>query len=460
MFFSANNLVRPLPARISFVKVLDACRAADFEPERSRRGIEALIADDAVAPEFVDLAALTHGGPLASRELLLDFYARPRNWYWEFQVQGSAPSMFSITPELLPTIARLLRAASHAHDMSSLAERVSDDVSEDITELLQPGFVETPPNGSWRAVTAPGVYRREHASLIIRSEGGTTIVTDPQLAAFGWTTNHGRRPAGPNDAELAPAILLTHGHNDHWDLASILHWASDQPIIVPRVPRPSLLTDVDHHAVLHSLGLPVSAPRWDSTVAIGDIEVDILPFYGEQPTRSLPLPDPDVRNWGNCYRFNLPGWSLAILVDSGVDAAGSMQEAIRRSVEKRGPIDVIMSCCMEFREGDNPGLAHYLMTVPFAHVARVVREASSTTLGPGGLAEVCEIARARYFMPYAHGFKGVGKEPRSTEGYLTEAEALDQLREQLALRRTATEVVAWNPGDFMTLDRGDLVVQR
>lgn len=460
MFFSANNLVRPLPAKISFVKVLDACRAAEFQPARCRRAVEALMAQDAVAPELVDLAALTHGGPLASQELLFDFHARPRNWYWEFQPEGGESSMFSITPELLPEIARLLRAASNAEDMSSLRDSVGDEVAGDVMELLAPGFVEAPRNGSWRAVTAPGVYRREHASLIIRSEGGTTIVTDPQLAAFGWTTNHGRRPAGPNDAELAPAILLTHGHNDHWDLASILHWANEQPIIVPRVPRPSLLTDVDHRATLDSLGLTVSAPPWDSTVTIGDIEVDILPFYGEQPTRSLPLPHPDVRNWGNCYRFNLPGWSLAILVDSGVDAAGSMQEAIRRSVAKRGPIDVIMSCCMEFREGDNPGLAHYLMTVPFDQVARVVREANSTTLGPAGLAEVCEIARARYFMPYAHGFKGIGREPRSTEGYLTEAEALDRLREHLALGRTATEVVAWNPGDFMTLDRGDLVVRR
>lgn len=136
------------------------------------------------------------------------------------------------------------------------------------------------------------------------------------------------------------------------------------------MPRPSLLTDVDHRAVLASLDLEVLAPAWDSSIRIGDVEIDILPFYGEQPTRTLPLPHPDIRNWGNCYRFNLPGWSLALLVDSGVDAAGSMQDALRRSVERRGPIDVIMSCCMEFREGDNPGLPHYLLTVPFEHVSR------------------------------------------------------------------------------------------
>ncbi|HEX4457599.1 MAG TPA: MBL fold metallo-hydrolase, partial [Polyangia bacterium] len=401
-----------------------------------------------------------NGGPIATRELLLDQYARPRDWYWEYEAHKGDRKVFAIAPNVLPLMGRLLSAAARAKDFGSFADAVSDEVTDDIAEMLAPGFVDSPENGVWSAVSAAGVYRREHASLIIRSESGATIVTDPQLSAFGWTTNFGRRPEGPNDVALGPAILLTHGHNDHWDLASILHWASEQPIIVPRVPRPSLLTDVDHRAVLESLDLAVLAPAWDSTIRIGDVEVDILPFYGEQPTRSLPLPHPDVRNWGNCYRFNLPGWSLALLVDSGVDAAGSMHDALRRSVEKRGPIDVIMSCCMEFREGDNPGLPHYLLTVPFEHVGRVVREASSTTLGPLGLAEVCEIARARYFMPYAHGFNGIGMDPRSTEGHQTEARALDRLREQLTARRVATQVVAWSPGDFMSFDHGKVVVRR
>ena len=122
----------------------------------------------------------------------------------------------------------------------------------------------------------------------------------------------------------------------------------------------------------------------------------------------------------------------------------------------RGSADVLVSCCYEFAEGITAGLDHYMLSLPFSqleaiHQAQRAGLEISTTLGPEGIAEACEIARARYFLPYAHGFHGLGKDPVSPEqqGRVKESEILTRVAKALRTRNVRTEVVGWKPGDVV-----------
>jgi hypothetical protein len=114
-------------------------------------------------------------------------------------------------------------------------------------------------------------------------------------------------------------------------------------IVVPQVPRPSLLTPEDFS---HSLSLAsqphVVLPRY-KTLRVGDIEIEVLPFFGEQPTRRGPSMPEGFRNWGNCYRISCPTFSALILADSGEDPMGRMSDVARNVVDKSGPVDVVMN---------------------------------------------------------------------------------------------------------------------
>jgi hypothetical protein len=113
-----------------------------------------------------------------------------------------------------------------------------------------------------------------------------------------------------------------------------------------------------------------------------------------------------------------------------------------------------MSCCLEFPEAVNPGLPTYMLVVPFAELRRLHRDRGSMTLGPSGIADACAAARARYFLPYAHGFSGLGLPPRSAEGGISEAESLRRIATALRKRDLQTRLIEWNPGDLMRWEHG------
>jgi hypothetical protein len=227
-------------------------------------------------------------------------------------------------------------------------------------------------------------------------------------------------------------------------------------VIVPRVPRPSLLCTEDMATSLRLAGQTVSDPAWWSTVEIGDFVIDVLPFYGEQPLRQRSGVAAEARNWGNCYRFTCPEFSAAILVDSGVDPSGTMIDVLERSVAERGPLDVLLSCCFSFPEGYNPGLPIYFLTVPLEHLRDFYlhpEARGSMTLGTSGLVRACQVSRCRYFLPYAHGFQGLFRSPKSAEGgRQIEQEVLGAIQEGLG--ESSTQVLSWHPGDIARI-QGD-----
>ncbi len=437
------------PLRACASAILKEWLAADFQPAACRDALVRLAVD--LPRSYFDLDAFERGGRPATDEALFD-------------LRDSEPWLFRLTaPErdvaielelgcdeeiaLAGAIVRAIGACQR--DLEGLRALVSDLGDDPLADLVVRAAAPDARFGVWPASPRAGLYRREHASLVFRS-GSTVLVLDPQRLSDGWTTR-GALPYEASDVR-ADAVLVTHGHEDHWHLPSILSWIDvDSPVLVPHVPRGNLLASNDMLGCLRRTGQRALAPPWGSSVVVGDVRIDVLPFYGEQPTRGAPGPDPALRNWGNCYRLSAPEFSAIVLVDSGTDPRGDVVDAVRASIETHGPVDLVLSCCFEFPEAINIGLPEYVLTLPFdrlraIHAERAAERKLWMTAGPEGVARACVVAGASHFLPYAHGFDGLGATPAG------EAEASARVARHLALARATTKVHAWRPGDAFVLD--------
>jgi len=461
--------LRPIP----YLRVLDAWIEAKLEPRRCGAALkriieEAKLPDGLFAPDEV-----AHGGFAAADALM---FPQTSQWRFllsvrddEFSLTGAVTARrgragAAKTDSPLPALIRDLVAAEGP---AAIRERWGSSVSEKALGKL---FARAPdlPDKRWPEVRAPGLYRREHASLVVRSRT-TTVVLDPVLLA---ATEFPYLPGAPANlgVEAVDAVLISHSHGDHWHAASILHYARSPKtkVIVPRVPRVNFLTTDDFTSVLGLLGVKALAPAWGSTVRVGDIDIDVLPFYGEQPTREAPGAREGLRNWGNCYRFNTPDFSAIVLTDAGADPDGDMADELRKSARKRGPADVVLSSVRSFASPFFGGIPHYFLAVPFGRLRSLYEEYErgelpSTTAGPEGIAQACAAARARYYLPYADGFAGVGRAISDTgwgAGEEPEQASVARIRALLAGRKVKTSALDWNPGDVASFADGRLVVKR
>jgi hypothetical protein len=77
------------------------------------------------------------------------------------------------------------------------------------------------------------------------------------------------------------------------------------------------------------------------------------------------------------------------------------------------------------------------------------------------VASFCAAAGARWFLPYANGFEGVGV-PISDVGWglqePSEAALLAEVARRLAELGAPTRAVAWNAGDAARVSAGELVI--
>jgi hypothetical protein len=326
-------------------------------------------------------------------------------------------------------------------------------------ELMRP---EPSPPPDFPRIEEPGIYRREHGCVVIRSRT-TAVMLDP--VAF-WMPQALRAPVAIDGA--IDAIFITHGHADHFNIATIFAHvkSTDTLVVVPPVPRASLLAPNDMLRMLRMFGQNVIAPVWGSSLRIGDIRVDVLPFFGEQPVREGDGPHhPDLRNWGNCYRFTTPDFTAIALIDSGVDPLGDMADVVHASRDESGPADFVLSSLPRFHCPFFFGLPQYYLTLPFARLRSlydlyVDGTLPSVTPGPDGIVDVCRAGRPRYYLPYGNGFEGLGKPIADVGMYIgepSEAEVIRYLTDRLAYHGIPTTPIAWNPGDRISLQAGRAV---
>jgi hypothetical protein len=454
-----------LPTRtvVPFHALLTAVVEAELHPARCRVILEQAFRADPALERYFDLAELDAGGPVATAALLFDYPPAPA-WSWAIHQRGPGTRKLTISPSSVEGVAEIVRAHRGAADREEFLAGLAD-LDEVLRDDLRRGAEPVRTFGSWPAPRRAGIYRREHASVALHS-GTSCLLTDPMSLSFQWTTNGGASPAEAEDWS-PDAILVTHTHDDHWHLPSVLwHANRDAPVVVPRIPRANLLASQDLAASLQLADQTCIAPSWDAVLRFGDFEVDVLPFFGEQPSVATAWLSPELRNWGSCYRVTCPAFSVVVLADSGVDPDGSMVEVLAESLAKRGPATAILATSGAFAEIFNWGLPHYIWTFPFSFLQSAFadyRDArlGSTTLGVEGIAEACDAVQARHYLPYANGFTGLGRDPVSPEsGQHPEGAMLSELRELLATRGSRTEIVDWRPGDSVHLDGGELSITR
>ena len=303
----------------------------------------------------------------------------------------------------------------------------------------------------------PGTFiaRREHASLEIGVRGGQRIIFDPIFRAHHLEC----ALMIPKPDPGLSAAFLTHSHSDHFNLATLHLLAEDgTKIYVPDTPRTSILGE-DMFRTLRICGLRPVRCAWGEVVDVGKhISVEVLPFFGEQPSARVPPTEDEARNWGNCYRVDTDDFSALILSDSGVDPNGNVLQGIRRSVSKRGPVDIVFGCLRYFYSPfEIEGLAAYYSALPidglrsdyeFYRLGRL----ESTTLGIVGTAVACAEAGAKIFLPYAHGLTGYQQpiiaNPFGPAEDVDEATACRALQDEIRNIGGRTTVVSWNPGDY------------
>jgi len=449
----------PLPERseVPYPDLLKGLLQVGFEPRAARKLLEhfnSKLKVPLLRPEGTE-----DGGFLVQEEVL---FPRAHTWWVFFQDEQERLST-PLDEEAVSVVAGFLRVATHAEGLQQVREAWPFDDDAWVERLV----TATPPETRWPEPDAPGLYRREHASLLIRSRT-TGILVDP-ISLQRRMLNMRHAPVNLRP-EAVDAVAITHSHVDHWHLPSMLaHLAkAETPVLVPRVQRPNLLTYQDFEATLRTCGQAARAPAWGETVRVGDIEVDILPFYGEQPTGEGPRLREGLRSWGNCYRFNTEDFSCALLVDTGVDPDGSMLDVLAESCRRRGPLDVLLCCQREFQSPFFGGLHHYWAALPWERLRALHEDfrqhrLKSTTAGAEGALELCAASQARYFLPYANGFEGVGK-PITDIGWglgePSEANRNALMREGLKRQGVATQVLDWNPGDVARLVRGQLELSR
>jgi hypothetical protein len=427
-----------------------------FKPNASQRALEKVLRERPVPAELADLKAPLHGGYVATDALRF-----PSLQSWRLKVTELGRPQGGLAVALPES------AVKEAAQLVRRALRNPRGIREEfarfgpIAEKLGSRPVATRSSDRWPAIRGPGIYRREHASLVIRS-ATTSILLDPSTLLF----SEQGIPAGTRVPDLG-AIFITHGHEDHWDLPSLLLHAENSrtPVYVPKVGRRSILTPADFDWTLRAIGQSARALAWGNRVKVGDIEVTAYPFYGEQPTREGLGPEDGVRNWGNSYRFDTPQFSVMVLADSGCDPAGSVAEVIAGSVRERGSLDAVVSCLRSFKSPFFSGLERYWSVLPFSvlrklHADHLQGTLGDTTAGPEGIAEACAAGGVRYLLPYAHGFNGAGRPIRDVgwgAGEASEAKLVRATRAALTGRGAKTRVLSWNSGDRASFKKGGIL---
>jgi hypothetical protein len=355
---------------------------------------------------------------------------------------------------ILPEIHNLLYLCGQSSwSYNQICQLISDSTIQFLDKLIACNVVQEQPHFPNQVPSeTPGVFRLQHAALLYRTKT-TGILVDPHLHS-----NYGI-PKIKNDITRAKlegsvdAILISHSHYDHWHYPTLMMFDPETPIIVPKVPRGTFICE-DMQARLESLGFKnvISVDWYAEPIIVGDIEIHVLPFYGEQPL----VPEynqpkhPHLRNWGNTYFVRTEYYTSWFLIDSGNDPMGSMVQVAEYVKQKFGSVEQVVSNFQPLSYNsigtDLSGwgidiVANLLSNPQIFSVTNKKEGGYLSLLGPKGVAEICAIVGAKSCLPYADSWAELGQPGVHDEVLIREVE------EELKNLGCLTTVVPWTIGD-------------
>jgi hypothetical protein len=291
-----------------------------------------------------------------------------------------------------------------------------------------------------------------HNTVVIRSKTHT-VITDPLLLPCG-AADRDYRPLGIAQLGKIDAVLITHSHVDHFHPGSLLQLPADTQMIVPHVEAESVLA-IDMAARLRELGFDrVHRLKWGHSLAIGDIRVHALPFFGEQPSTGTRL-HREIRNTGNVYYVATPDLRVVFLADSGRDEAGDMLRDVAPRIRSLGPPDLLFAGYRSVRLMPAELLSSDLARFFYFVLPDRWAVPDQLMTSPAEAIAIAEAAGARYVVPYAAGGAPwhwrIGLGPRLDDPQ-SESPSTNPFPEQLLIesRRNGkgiTEPLLLRPGD-------------
>jgi L-ascorbate metabolism protein UlaG (beta-lactamase superfamily) len=221
----------------------------------------------------------------------------------------------------------LLRAFDEPTEPSLLASALGLD--EAPGRVLAGLFTNAPPARHWRA-PAPGALRWRHFghACVAVETAKTSVLVDPLVS-------HGRSPGAP--ARLSfddlpatiDAVLITHNHQDHCTLETLLRIRHR----IKRIVTPRALDSLEDPSLANALRrcgfANVIAMDEFERIDVGDIAIESFPFLGEHG---------DLRVSSKLtYKLSAHDKALFLAADSDCGEIG-VYEAIAKLI---GPIDVL-----------------------------------------------------------------------------------------------------------------------
>lgn len=208
-----------------------------------------------------------------------------------------------------PGLEELFRSRVHGTTMTRLREmlELDDDQAAAMSRLL----ADQPDLAADRHIESGGRIRYfGHACLVLQTPQGT-VMTDPWVSSDSSATGRYTYRDVPDYIDL---VLITHGHQDHIVLETLLSLRGRVgAVVVPRSSRGNL-ADPSLALYLRHVGLPVMEVDDFSEVEFPSGKVTALPFLGEHA-------DLDIRA-KSTYCVELAGRKVFIGADSSGIAPG------------------------------------------------------------------------------------------------------------------------------------------